>query len=405
MEKGATQPIIIIKKKGHGHGHHGGSWKVALADFMTAMMAFFLLMWLLGSTSENEQKAIAGYFQDPGSEYVVGEGGADLGLITQDQPLQQSQSDQPENEDASNKEGYKDNTKPETAENVPEDELKRQLEKREQEQLDELKKKLEQEINALDSVFQQIKDQILIDFTALGLRIQIVDKDQRPMFDVGSANLKSYSVDVLHALAPILNKVQNKISVTGHTDATPYGANATYTNWELSADRANAARRALLEGSYPEGKVATVQGMGSAAPYLIDKPTEPINRRIAIIVLKKAVAEALTNGGMGLDGQQLIKQGGGSFDNYSESRSANPFLSPDEVDNAVDSGLDGKQVIEQRGSNKPTTNQQGTSQSNGNNSTRSSASPVPSASTPSFPIEQKPLLSPDEIESAIDSSE
>ncbi len=393
MEKGAAQqPIIIKKKKGHGHGHHGGSWKVALADFMTAMMAFFLLMWLLGSTSENEQKAIAGYFQDPGSEYVVGEGGADLGLITQDQPLQQSQSDQPENEDASDKDGYKDNTKPETAENVPEDELKKQLEKREQEQLDELKKQLEQEINALDSVFQQIKDQILIDFTALGLRIQIVDKDQRPMFDIGSANLKPYSVDVLHALAPILNKVQNKISVTGHTDATPYGVNATYTNWELSADRANAARRALLVGSYPESKVATVQGMGSAAPYLIDKPTEPINRRIAIIVLKKAVADALTNGGMGLDGQQLINRGGGDS---SGGVFGSPFLSADEVDSAIDAGLDGQQVIEQRGSN----------QTSVRNANPSSVSALPSGATPTFPIEQKPVLSADEIESAIDSSQ
>jgi chemotaxis protein MotB len=398
MEKGAAPQPIIIKKKKHGHGHHGGSWKVALADFMTAMMAFFLLMWLLGSTSQNEQQAIAGYFQDPGSEYVVGEGGADLGLITQDQPLQQSQSDQPENEDASDKEGYKDNTKPETAENVPEDELKKQLEKREQEQLDELKKKLEQEINALDSVFQQIKDQILIDFTALGLRIQIVDKDQRPMFDVGSANLKPYSVDVLHELAPILDKVQNKISVTGHTDATPYGANATYTNWELSADRANAARRALLEGSYPESKVATVQGMGSAAPYLIDQPTEPINRRIAIIVLKKAVAEALTNGGMGLDGQQLINQDGGKsgnsrFENSTGSRSTNPFLSADEVDNAVDSGLDRQQVMDQRGNNKT------------RKSTPAASTSASSATGVSFPVEQKPVLSPDEIDNAIDSAQ
>jgi len=383
MEKGATQPIIIIKKKGRGHGHHGGSWKVALADFMTAMMAFFLLMWLLGSTSENEQKAIAGYFQDPGSEYVVGEGGADLGLITQDQPLRQSQSDQPDNEDASDK----DNTKPETAENVPDEELKKQLEKREQQQLDELKKQLEQEINALDSVFQQIKDQIIIDFTALGLRIQIVDKDQRPMFDVGSANLKSYSADVLNALAPILNKVQNKISITGHTDATPYGVNATYTNWELSADRANAARRALQEGSYPEAKIATVQGMGSAAPYLIDRPYEPINRRIAIIVLKKAVAEALTNGGMGLDGQQLINGNGGRT-GVGRTGPQNPFLSADEVDSAVDSGLEGQQVIDQRGQK---------------NSVRSSSSPT--SATPSFPIKQKPVLSQDEIDKATDSSQ
>ncbi len=325
MEKGATQqPIIIKKKKGHGHGHHGGSWKVALADFMTAMMAFFLLMWLLGSTSTEEQKAIAGYFQDPGSEYVVGEGGADLGLISQDQPLKQSQSDEPDNDMASDKEANKDHDK-----DMSEDQIKKEMEKIETQQLEELKKQLETEINSLDSVFQQIKDQILIDFTALGLRIQIVDKDQRPMFDVGSANLKPWSSDVLHALAPILDKVQNKISITGHTDSTPYGAGATYTNWELSADRANAARRALLEGTYPETKVATVQGMGSAAPLLVDKPNEPINRRIAIIVLKKAVAEALGSG-VGIDSNSLMK----SADPFSGP--APKILSPTEVDDAID---------------------------------------------------------------------
>lgn len=326
MEKNsAQQPIIIKKKKGHGHGHHGGSWKVALADFMTAMMAFFLLMWLLGSTSSEEQKAIAGYFQDPGSAYVVGEGGADLGLISQDQPLQQSQAEQTDNETASDKDATKDHEQ-----DMTEDQLQKEMERIESQQLEELKKQLETEINALDSVFQQIKDQILIDFTALGLRIQIVDKDQRPMFDVGSANLKPYSVDALHALAPILDKVQNKISITGHTDATPYGVGATYTNWELSADRANAARRSLLEGGYPEVKVATVQGMGSAAPFLIDKPNEPINRRIAIIVLKKAVADALGSGA-GIDSSKLI--------NSAEvfNKPAGPkILSPAEVNDAID---------------------------------------------------------------------
>ncbi len=335
MEKGATQPIIVIKKKGHGHGHHGGSWKVALADFMTAMMAFFLLMWLMGSTSEEEQKAIAGYFQDPGSEYVVGEGGADLGLISQDQPQKQSQSDEPENEHSSDEEGYEPQTQPATAEELSEAELKKEIERVEKEQLENLKKQLEQEINAIDSVFKEIKDQILIDFTALGLRIQIVDKDQRPMFDVGSANLKPYSVEVMHALAGILNKVQNKISITGHTDATPYGTGATYTNWELSADRANAARRALLEGDYPETKVATVQGMGSVAPFLVDKPTEPINRRIAIIVLKKAVADALTSGS-GIDGQHLINNNGISSSGGATAKPQQKILTPAEVDAAID---------------------------------------------------------------------
>lgn len=335
MEKGATQPIIIVKKKGHGHGHHGGSWKVALADFMTAMMAFFLLMWLMGSTTKEERKAIAGYFQDPASEYVVGEGGADLGLINQERPLQQSQAEEDENDNTSDKDNYDTETEPVPVEEMSELALKKEIERVEKEQLDELKKQLEKEINSIDSVFKEIKDQILIDFTALGLRIQIVDKDQRPMFDVGSANLKPYSTDVLHGLAEILNKVQNKISITGHTDATPYGTGATYTNWELSADRANAARRALLEGNYPENKVATVQGMGSAAPFLIDKPTEPINRRIAIIVLKKAVADALTSGS-GIDGENLIRGGIDSSAGSATSAPQQKILTPAEVDAAID---------------------------------------------------------------------
>lgn len=329
MEKGAS-PIIIKKKKGHGHGHHGGSWKVALADFMTAMMAFFLLMWLLGSTSTEEQKAIAAHFKDPGSEFVVGEGGANLGIISQDQPLQQTEADNPNDETANDQDATNKDIK-----DMTDDELKKEMERIESQQLEELKKQLETEINSLDSVFQQIKDQILIDFTALGLRIQIVDKDQRPMFDVGSANLQKWSSDVLHALAPILDKVQNKISVTGHTDSTPYGIGATYTNWELSADRANAARRALLEGSYPEGKVATVQGMGSAAPLIVDKPNEPINRRIAIIVLKKAVAEALGSGA-GIDSSHLMKST--TPFNSTPAQETQKILSPQEVEDAIDAG-------------------------------------------------------------------
>ena len=331
MEKGA-QPIIIKKKKGHGHGHHGGSWKVALADFMTAMMAFFLLMWLLGGTTDEEKKAISQYFQDPGSPYIIGDGGANMAVISLEQP-----QSSPDSDDA-----------PKT---LSEDDMRREMERVENEQLQQLKELLESEINQRDSVFQQLKDQILIDFTALGLRIQIVDKDQRPMFDVGSANLKPYSKEVLHALAPILDKVPNKISVTGHTDAMPYGAAATYTNWELSADRANAARRALLEGTYPEAKVVTVQGMGSIAPLLIDKPFDPINRRIAIIVLKKVVAEALGSG-VGISSEQLMHapEVNGSGAETAEtthadtatkeadalSQSLQNFLTPRQIDDEID---------------------------------------------------------------------
>jgi chemotaxis protein MotB len=328
MEKGA-QPIIIIKKKGHGHGHHGGSWKVALADFMTAMMAFFLLMWLLGSTSKEEQKAISGYFNDPGSKYAIGEGGANPGLINAEQPQAEAHSKDPQTEDKSDKDNTEESSVALSPEQLSEAQLKREMERIEKEQLEQLQEQVQEEINK-DPVFQQIKDQILIDLTALGLRIQIVDKDQRPGFDVGSARMKPYIEDVLKALAPLLDKVQNKISVTGHTDSTAYGVGATYTNWELSADRANSARRALVQGGFPDTKVATVQGMGSAAPLTPEKPDAPINRRIAIIVLKKAVADALSNGGTGLNSNDLL--------NSTEPTPAptQRIMTPREVEAAID---------------------------------------------------------------------
>ena len=328
MEKG-TQSIIIIKKKGHGHGHHGGGWKVALADFMTAMMAFFMLMWLLGSTSQEEQKAISGYFNDPGSEYAIGEGGSNPGLINAEQPQVESHSEEPTTEDKSDRDNSEENTQTQNAEQISEAKLKKEMERIEKEQLEKLQEQVKEEINK-DPIFQQVKDQILIDLTALGLRIQIVDKDQRPGFDVGSARMKPYIEEVLNSLAPLLDKVQNKISVTGHTDSTSYGAGATYTNWELSADRANSARRALLSGGFPEGKVVTVQGMGSAAPLVADKPDAPINRRIAIIVLKKAVADALSNGGTGLNSSDLINPTG------TESEPPTHIMTQKEIDAAID---------------------------------------------------------------------
>jgi chemotaxis protein MotB len=320
MEKG-VQPIIIIKKKGHGHGHHGGGWKVALADFMTAMMAFFMLMWLLGSTTKDEQKAISGYFKDPGSEYNVGEGGASPGILKLQQPQQKAHEGEPTTEKTQKEDP------PEHTGEPTEAELKKENERIEKQQLEELQQQLQLQI-VNDAAFQEIKDQILIDFTALGLRIQIVDKDQRAMFDSGSAHLKPYSEALLKALAPLLDKVKNKISVTGHTDSTPYGATASYTNWELSADRANAARRALQQGSYPENKIVAVQGMGAAAPFLIDKPAEPMNRRIAIIVLKNAVADALNNGRSGFQSSDFFGE--------TKQSSGPEVMTQKEVDEATD---------------------------------------------------------------------
>ena len=302
------KPTIIVRKaKGHGHGHHGGSWKVALADFMTAMMAFFLLMWLLEAATPKELMAIAGYFQAPGSRYVVGPGGADASIVDLQSPLEEApvmDTGKSSPMDSAGILGDAMDTIAEETENeieeIPSDseemsaaELQEQLAELEKEQLEELEERLAAEINNLDSALNLLKEQITVEFTELGLSIQIVDKERRTMFDEGSARLRPYSEDALFALAPIINKVPNKISVVGHTDAKPYGAGATYSNWELSTDRANSARRALVAGEYPENKVIAVQGMGSVAPLLPENPLDPGNRRIAIIVLKQEVADAM----------------------------------------------------------------------------------------------------------------
>ena len=299
---GGEQPIIIKKKKVSGHGHHGGAWKVAYADFVTAMMAFFLLLWLLGSTTKEEKLAIQGYFQDPSGSLAgqgggldapgrdqVGPGGANTGMINWNAPLTQPDK----TTDALSQEEKQAASGSTDLKSASDAAVAKEQAQREQKNLDSLQQELEKELARDDSAFVTLRDQILIDQTALGLRIQIVDKDNRPMFDSGSKEMHDYAVEVLYALAEILDKVANKLSVNGHTDAVPYGPGSDYTNWELSADRANSARRALLDGGYPDGKILTVQGMGPSVPRVADDPKDPSNRRIVILVLKKEVEEAL----------------------------------------------------------------------------------------------------------------
>lgn len=322
------QPIIIKKKKVHGHGHHGGSWKVAFADFMTAMMAFFLVMWLMVAASDPQKRAIAGYFNDAGGG-LIGPGGANTGVIQFDHPMTSQEEMKPpslknEAEGGENEQSRGEGSAHPTPIQMTEAQLREQYEKQETENLAKLKEQLQNELNKSDSVLREVRDQILIDYTGLGLRVQIVDKEQRPMFDVGKDQLKIYSLAVLEALAPLLDSVPNRLSITGHTDATPYGGGGIYSNWELSADRANAARRSLLEGGYPEEKIINVQGMGSAAPYKPEEPFAPINRRIAILVLKKSVEEALL-GKTGVSSERIIESGGGALmDEAATSESATP---------------------------------------------------------------------------------
>lgn len=283
----ALAPIIIKKVRKGGHGHHGGSWKVAFADFATAMMAFFLLMWLMGSTTQEQKGAISEYFNNPSAvpgsstmpspTSIQGLGGASSSMIQLGGGM--------ELHTASNNE----NTPP--AQVVNDDEVEKRAEQLDQERLNALMKELKEAIDAREAL-AKFKDQILLDITPEGVRIQIVDHDRRSMFPLGSAKLEDYSSKILHELANIINNVPNRISISGHTDIKPYVA-INYSNWELSADRANAARRALLQGGLPPEKVGRVVGLASSVLLDSAVPDSPVNRRISIIVMNRRTEEAI----------------------------------------------------------------------------------------------------------------
>jgi len=284
-------PIIIKRVRKVAGGHHGGAWKIAYADFVTAMMAFFLLMWLLGSTTKGDLNGIAEYFKTPlkvamqggsgsgDSSSVIKGGGTDISRKNGQVKKGETQAE---------KKSY--NLKAAQAE----------LERIETANLKQLKKRLEVAIDA-NPTLKQFKRQLLIDITSEGLRIQIVDEQNRPMFDLASAELQPYTKIILHEIGKMLNDVQNRISLSGHTDATPYANGARgYSNWELSADRANASRRELIAGGMDESKVLRVVGLASSVPFGNAAPHDPVNRRISIIVMNKRTEEAVTKEASGV---------------------------------------------------------------------------------------------------------
>lgn len=270
------RPIIVKRVRKKGGGHHGGSWKVAFADFATAMMAFFLVLWLTATASPEQIKAVEGYFRDPvgftegGTPNPVDLEGSASVVEASSQDVADSQIQ------------IEDQRIEELAETI------------EQRQMEELFQELQEQIENSETL-QEFKDQLLIDITSEGLRIQIVDRSQRPMFDSGRAQLKYYSQDILFELAKPLSAVPNKLSITGHTDATPFSGRPGYTNWELSADRANTARRALVAGGVGAGQIARVVGLSDSVLFDNDDPTAPVNRRISIIVLNKKTAAGIQN--------------------------------------------------------------------------------------------------------------
>ncbi|EWC39229.1 flagellar motor protein MotB [Stutzerimonas stutzeri] len=273
-----TQPIIVKRVKKVAGGHHGGAWKIAFADFATAMMAFFLVMWLMGSATPEQKRLISGYFQDPigftesASPHVIDLGGTPTPSPdrTLNQELEPSQSQA----------------------QVDSDQVQTLAEQIERERLDLLLQELQNKVDE-NPELQKFKDQILFEITQDGLRIQIMDAENRPMFALGSAQLQPYFEDILLALVDTIAAVPNKISISGHTDAKPYAGRGDFGNWELSAGRANAARRTLVAGGYPEEQIARVVGYASSALFDRKDPFNPVNRRIDILVLTKKAQRSI----------------------------------------------------------------------------------------------------------------
>lgn len=288
MASDDKRPIVIKRVKKAAHGHHGGAWKIAYADFVTAMMAFFLLMWLLGSTSRGDLQGISEYFKTPLMVALTGgSGSGDRTSIIKGggQDLTRSEGQV--------KRGEIQPVKKVLNLKAAQEELLR----KEREQLIALKTSIEQAIDA-SSKLLPFKKQILLDITTEGLRIQVVDEQNRPMFKIGRAELEPYTKEILHEIGIMLNQVPNRISLSGHTDAKVYPSGEKgYSNWELSSDRANASRRELVAGGMSEDKVVRVVGLSSAVLFDKDDPFNPINRRISIIVMNKKAEESARNDG------------------------------------------------------------------------------------------------------------
>lgn len=279
------QPIIIKRIKKAAHGAHGGAWKIAYADFMTAMMAFFLLMWLLGSTAKGDLQGIAAYFNSPlkvsmaggdgsgNSSSIIPGGGNDLAKVHGQ--VRRSDADQDNNHRKA-------------------DSSARAIRAQQDAQrIKSLRAKIDAMISS-NATLNEYKSQIRIDVTPDGLQIQIVDEQNRPMFDIGSAILKPYMRDILREVGTAMGGVENRISLAGHTDAAPYGnGDRGYSNWELSSDRANASRRELVAAGMPDDKLARVVGLAASDLLYLDKPRAPQNRRITITVLTHEAEERL----------------------------------------------------------------------------------------------------------------
>ena len=273
------QPIIIKRIKKSGHAVHGGAWKIAYADFVTAMMAFFLLMWLLGSTAQGDLKGLSDYFNAPLKVALQGGSGAGNSsgiMVGGGTDLTRSAG-----------QGKPSGSTTIPSKKMTADAAKAEFAKQDAKRMAALQAKIEGLIGNTPKL-NEYRSQIRMEVTPDGLEIEIVDDQNRPMFDAGSPLVKPYMRDILREIGSALNGLENRVSLVGHTDASPYGAGERgYSNWELSADRANATRRELMAAGMPDEKLAQVAGF--AATMLRDEsnPKSPANRRISITVLTR----------------------------------------------------------------------------------------------------------------------
>jgi chemotaxis protein MotB len=309
---GGNAPVIIkkVKKSEHG-GHHGGAWKVAYADFVTAMMAFFLLLWLLNVTTDVQKRGIADYFEPTITSKSNSGAGGVLGGLTVGSPgsetvslskpsfqLSQNALRQPAEGDDGNEGGSAGNDQDQTdtagaqqpndqpPKKLTDAEFQKQAAQREEKRFDDAKKALEAAVQSSPEL-QALAKNLMIDETPEGLRIQLVDQDKSPMFPLGSADMLDPAKKLMSQVAQVMLKLPNKITITGHTDSTQYALGAKYTNWELSADRANATRREFQNDGVPADRLSRVIGMADQDPIDKTDPSDPQNRRISIVLLRE----------------------------------------------------------------------------------------------------------------------
>ena len=284
----SLQPIIIRRIRKGGKKYSAGTWKIAYADFVTAMMAFFLLMWLLGSASKGDLQGIESYFNTPLKVSLMGGdgSGSSTSILPGGGPRLDRSADNvgPTNDSLEQPKTQKTAAKAAEA-------------REEAKRLMQLKLKISALLKERPGLAEHI-GQIRMEITADGLRIQIVDDQKRPMFDIGKSEVKPYMREILREIGSAIRDADSPITLAGHTDSTPYGMGERgYSNWELSSDRANSSRRELIAGGMAEGKIKRVAGMASTDPLLPADSANPINRRISSVVMTREAAARLLGAG------------------------------------------------------------------------------------------------------------